>query len=107
MRYVAVANEGTGIGICAGAWHGGKTPAAVVENFGVYAATYQLMRGHYTFGIPTLLMNEYRGDAGETEFFGDSGDMTEPLLRAGAHQLPRGPRHRRAQAPRSGTASGG
>ena len=82
MHYVAVANEGTGIGICAGAWLGGKIPAAVIENFGVYAATYQLMRGHYTFGIPTLLMTEYRGDAGETEFFGDSGDMTEPLLQA-------------------------
>ncbi len=82
MRYVAVANEGTGIGICAGAWLGGKKPAAIIENFGVYAATYQLMRGHYTFGIPTLLVTEYRGDAGETEFFGDSGDMTEPLLKA-------------------------
>ena len=82
MRYVPVANEGTGIGICAGAWLGGKTPAAIIENFGLYAATYQLMRGHYTFGIPTLLVTEYRGDAGETEFFGDSGDMTEPLLEA-------------------------
>ena len=82
MHYVAVANEGTGIGICAGAWLGGRTPAAVIENFGVFAATYQLLRGHYTFGIPTLLMTEYRGDAGETEFFGDCGDMTEPLLRA-------------------------
>ncbi len=82
IRYVGVANEGTGIGICAGAWLGGKTPAAVIENFGLYAATYQLMRGHYTFGIPTLLVTEYRGDAGETEFFGDSGDMTEPLLTA-------------------------
>ena len=82
IRYVGVANEGTGIGICAGAWLGGKTPAAVIENFGLYAATYQLMRGHYTFGIPTLLVTEYRGDSGETEFFGDSGDMTEPLLTA-------------------------
>jgi len=41
-----------------------------------------LMRGHYTFGIPLLLISEYRGDAGETEFFGDSGDMTEPWLNA-------------------------
>ena len=82
MRYVAVANEGTGIGICAGAWLGGKIPAAVIENFGLYAATYQLMRGQSTFAIPTLLVTEYRGDAGETEFFGESGDMTEPILAA-------------------------
>jgi sulfopyruvate decarboxylase TPP-binding subunit len=82
MRYVGVANEGTGFGICAGAWLGGKRPAAVVENFGFFAGIYQLLRGHYTMGIPLLLVSEYRGDAGETEFFGDSGDMTEPLLQA-------------------------
>ena len=82
MQYVPVANEGTGVGICAGAWLGGLTPAAIMENLGLYASTYQLMRGHYTFGIPLLLISEYRGDAGETEFFGDSGDMTEPWLNA-------------------------
>ena len=82
IQYVPVANEGTGVGICAGAWLGGMTPAAIMENLGLYASTYQLMRGHYTFGIPLLLISEYRGDAGETEFFGDSGDMTEPWLNA-------------------------
>jgi sulfopyruvate decarboxylase TPP-binding subunit len=82
MRYVPVAHEGTGFGICAGAWLGGKKPAALVENLGVMASAYHLLRGHYTFGIPTLLVPEYRGDAGETEFFGDSGDMTEPMLAA-------------------------
>ena len=82
IRYIGVANEGTGFGLCAGAWLGGKRPAAVIENFGVFAGTYQLLRGHYTFGIPTLIVAEYRGDAGETEFFGDPGDMTEPLLSA-------------------------
>jgi len=82
IRYVPVAHEGTGVSLCAGAWLGGKRTAALVENFGVFAAAYHLLRGHYTFGIPTLLVTEYRGDAGETEFFGDSGDMTEPMLAA-------------------------
>ncbi len=82
MRYVPVAHEGTGIGLCAGAWLGGKRSAALIENFGVYAAAYHLLRGNYNFGIPTLLVAEYRGDAGETEFFGDCGDMTEPMLAA-------------------------
>ena len=82
MRYIGVANEGTGMAICAGAWLGGKRPAAVIENFGLFAATYQLLRGHYTYSIPTLIVSEYRGDAGEQEFFGDCGDMTEPLLSA-------------------------
>jgi len=82
IRYVPVAHEGTGLGLCAGAWLGGKRTAALIENLGVMASAYQLLRGHYAFGIPTLLVPEYRGDAGETEFFGDCGDMTEPLLAA-------------------------
>ena len=82
LSYVAVANEGTGLALCAGAWLGGRRPAALVENFGVFAATYQLLRGHYSFGVPTLLLAEYRGDAGDQEFFAESGEMTEPLLAA-------------------------
>ncbi|MCC6775945.1 MAG: hypothetical protein IT537_04795 [Hyphomicrobiales bacterium] len=82
MRYVGVAHEGTGLGLCAGAWLGGRRPAALMENFGLFASTYQLLRGHYSYGIPTLLVVEYRGDAGDQEFFAESGDMTEPLLTA-------------------------
>jgi len=80
MRYVPVAHEGTGLGICAGAWLGGKKPVAMIENFGVFASVYHLLRGHWTFGIPTLMIAEWRGDWGEQEFFGDSGDMTEEVL---------------------------
>lgn len=82
MRYVPVAHEGTGFGLCAGAWMGGKRPAAVVENLGIAAGAYHLMRGQYSYGIPTLIVAEYRGDAGEQEFFAECGDMTEPLLAA-------------------------
>jgi sulfopyruvate decarboxylase TPP-binding subunit len=82
MRYVGVAHEGTGLGLCAGAWLGGKRPAALMENFGLFASTYHLLRGHYSYGIPTLLVLEYRGDGGDQEFFAESGDMTEPLLAA-------------------------
>lgn len=82
IQYVAVAHEGTGFGICAGAWLGGKRPTALIENLGVFAGAYQLLRGHYSYGIPTLLIPEYRGDTGDTEFFGECGDMTEPMLTA-------------------------
>jgi sulfopyruvate decarboxylase TPP-binding subunit len=82
LRYVGVANEGTGLGLCAGAWLGGKRPAALIENFGLFASAYQLLRGHYSYGIPTLILAEYRGDAGDQEFFAESGDMTEPFLTA-------------------------
>jgi sulfopyruvate decarboxylase TPP-binding subunit len=82
MRYVGVAHEGTGFGLCAGAWLGGKRPAALIENFGLFASAYHLLRGHYSYGIPTLIVLEYRGDGGDQEFFAESGDMTEPLLSA-------------------------
>ena len=82
MRYVAVAHEGTGLGLCAGAWLGGKRPAALMENFGLFASTYHLLRGHYSYGIPTLIVLEFRGDGGDQEFFAESGEMTEPLLAA-------------------------
>ncbi len=82
MRYVAVAHEGTGLGLCAGAWLGGKRPAALMENFGLFASAYHLLRGHYSYGIPTLIVLEFRGDGGDQEFFAESGEMTEPLLAA-------------------------
>jgi sulfopyruvate decarboxylase TPP-binding subunit len=82
MRYVAVAHEGTGLGLCAGAWLGGKRSAALMENFGLFASAYHLLRGHYSYGIPTLMVLEFRGDAGDQEFFAESGEMTEPLLAA-------------------------
>ena len=82
VAYVPVAHEGTGIGLCAGAWLGGRRPAALIENFGLFAAAYHLLRGHYSYGIPTLLVAEYRGDLGDQEFFAESGELTEPLLAA-------------------------
>lgn len=82
MRYIGVAHEGTGLGLCAGAWLGGKRPVALLENFGVFASVYHLLRGHYSFGIPTLIVTEYRGDAGDQDFFAEPGELTEPILAA-------------------------
>jgi sulfopyruvate decarboxylase TPP-binding subunit len=82
IRYVGVAHEGTGLGLCAGAWLGGRRPAALFENLGLMAGAYQLLRGHATFGVPTLLVLEYRGDAGDQEFWAECGELTEPMLRA-------------------------
>jgi sulfopyruvate decarboxylase TPP-binding subunit len=82
MRYIGVAHEGTGLGLCAGAWLGGRRPAALIENFGLFAGAYHLLRGQQSYGIPTLIVAEYRGDAGDTEFFAETGDVTEPFLSA-------------------------
>ncbi len=82
ITYVGVANEGTGVGLCAGAWLGGKRPAAIMENLGLYVSMNALLRGNITFGIPTLLLLEYRGDAGDQEFWAEFGDVTEPVMAA-------------------------
>ena len=82
IRYVPVAHEGTAMGLCAGAWLGGKRPAALVENFGLFASAYHLLRGHLSYGIPTLVVTEYRGDTGDQEFFAESGEVTPDFLKA-------------------------
>jgi sulfopyruvate decarboxylase TPP-binding subunit len=82
IDYVGVAHEGTGIGLCAGAWLAGRRPAALIENFGLFASVYHLLRGHMSFGLPTLIVTEYRGDTGDQEFFAESGEVTLALLTA-------------------------
>lgn len=80
IRYLPVAHEGTGLGICAGAWLGGMRPAALIENFGLFASAYHLLRGHLSYGIPTLIVTEYRGDTGDQEFFAETGELTPGFL---------------------------
>ena len=61
---------------------GGKRPAALIENFGLFASAYHLARGNISYGIPTLIVTEFRGDGGDQEFFAESGELTEPFLAA-------------------------
>ncbi len=81
--HVGVANEGEGVGICAGAWLGGRMPVMVMETSGILVATYALLRCHATFGIPTLLLSTYRGDLGEQEWYAvHTGAALPGLLQA-------------------------
>ncbi|MCK9913493.1 thiamine pyrophosphate-dependent enzyme [Microbacteriaceae bacterium K1510] len=80
--YVSVPHEGTGLGLCAGAWLAGRRPAALIENFGLFASVYHLLRGHMSYGIPTLIVTEFRGDTGDQEFFAEGGEVTLDVLRA-------------------------
>ncbi len=82
FTYVSVPHEGPGLGLCAGAWLAGRRPAAVIENFGLFASVYHLLRGHMSYGIPTLILTEFRGDIGDQEFFAEGGEVTLDVLRA-------------------------
>jgi len=77
---VPVANEGEGVGICAGAWLGGKKAAILTENSGLRTACEPLARLQ---GIPVLLLMSYRGDWGDAPWWAaNTGATTEPILNA-------------------------
>jgi sulfopyruvate decarboxylase subunit alpha len=83
IDYVQVANEGDGVGICMGAWLGGKKPVLVMENSGFAVTPYALMRGPIAFGIPMLLLIAHRGGFHDQRWFSvPFGWGTEPLLDA-------------------------
>jgi len=83
IDYVQVANEGDGVGICMGAWMGGKKPVLIMENTGFAVTPYPLMRGPIAFGVPMLLLIAHRGGFHDERWFSvPFGWGTEPLLDA-------------------------
>ena len=67
--HVLVGNEGDAIGICAGAWLGGKMGAFVGQNSGLLLATYQLHCSISFFGgFPFLMLIDQKGAFGEHTF---------------------------------------
>src|SRR5215470_2719106 len=83
IDYVQVANEGDGVGICMGAWLGGKKPVLIMENTGFAVTPYPLMRGPIAFGVPMLLLIAHRGGFHDQRWFSvPMGWGTEPLLDA-------------------------
>ncbi|MCY4489717.1 MAG: sulfopyruvate decarboxylase [Deltaproteobacteria bacterium] len=83
IRYIQVANESDGVGICMGAWIGGARPALLMENTGFALSCYALLRGPAAFGVPMLLLISYRGGFGDQRWFSvPFGWATEPLLQS-------------------------
>ena len=83
IDYVQVANEGDGVGICMGAWPGGKKPVLIMENTGFAVTPYALMRGPIPFGVPMFLLIAHRGGFHDQRWFSvPMGWGTAPLLEA-------------------------
>ena len=83
VRYLQVANESDGVGVCMGAWMGGARPAMLMENTGFALSCYALLRGPAAFGVPMLLLISYRGGFGDQRWFSvPFGWATEPLLQS-------------------------
>jgi sulfopyruvate decarboxylase subunit alpha len=77
---VTLAREEEGIGICAGAYMGGLTPAIIMQNGGFLNSCNALTTTALNFNIPILLLIYYAGDLGD-EGFSMLGSVTEPVLR--------------------------
>jgi len=83
IHHVPVTREEEGIGICAGAYLGGKRPAMVMMNAGFLLSTNALATVCIHPGIPVLMLIGHSGGVGE-ENAGHAtvGALTEPVLQA-------------------------
>lgn len=81
FKHVPLCREEEGIGICAGAYMGGKTAAIIMQNGGLLNSCNALTTTALNFNIPIVLMVYYAGDIGD-EGFSTLGSVTEPVLTA-------------------------
>lgn len=80
LPHVTLCREEEGIGICTGAYIGGRTTAIVMQNGGLLNSCNALTTTALNFNIPLLLLIYYAGDIGD-EGFSMLGSVTEPVLR--------------------------
>ncbi|HZS00318.1 MAG TPA: thiamine pyrophosphate-binding protein [Chloroflexota bacterium] len=81
--HVPLAREEEGIGVCAGAYLGGKVPAMIMMDAGLLACSNALTVLAVQAGIPMLLLVGYSGGLGEPYFMHTPlGRVVEPLLNA-------------------------
>lgn len=79
IQHVPVGREEEGIGVCTGAYLGGKRPAMLMQNAGLMNSCNALTTTALQFGIPLLLLVYYAGDMGDNAFH-MLGLVTEPVL---------------------------
>ena len=63
--HVAVTREEEGVGVAAGAYLGGKTPALIIQNSGLGNSINALASLNNVFKIPLLILIAQRGGKGE------------------------------------------
>jgi len=86
--HVPVTREEEGVGVCAGAWMGGKKPVLLMQNSGLGNSVNALASLDFLYEIPLLMIISHRGCEGEP-IVGQvpMGRLTPGLL--GAMQIPR------------------
>ncbi len=81
--HIPATREEEGVGLCAGAWMGGRSPALLMQNSGLGNCINALASLDMLYGIPLLMIISHRGGEGES-IIGQvpMGQLTEPLLDA-------------------------
>ena len=79
ITHVPVGREEEGIGVCAGAYLGGKRAAMLMQDGGLMNSCNGITTTALQFGIPMLLLVYYAGDMGDNAFH-MLGQLTEPVL---------------------------
>jgi sulfopyruvate decarboxylase subunit alpha len=83
FQHVPLCREEEGIGICAGAYLGGKKPAMVMMNAGFLLSANALATVCIHPGIPLLMLIGHSGGVGEENpGHATVGSLTEPVLQA-------------------------
>src|SRR6058998_381586 len=79
VTHMPVGREEEGIGVCTGAYLGGRRVAMLMQNGGLMNSCNGLTTTALQFGIPLLLLVYYAGDMGDNAFH-MLGLVTEPVL---------------------------
>jgi sulfopyruvate decarboxylase subunit alpha len=83
IRGVRVAREDEGIGICAGAFFGGKRAVLITQNSGVLLSGNAIVGCAMLHHAPFLMLVSYTGSVTDRRFYQiNKGRATEPVLQA-------------------------
>jgi sulfopyruvate decarboxylase subunit alpha len=66
ILHLPVTREEEGVGLCAGAWMGGKRPALLMQNSGLGNMINALASLNLLYGLPLLMIISHRGLEGES-----------------------------------------
>jgi sulfopyruvate decarboxylase subunit alpha len=83
IRGVRVAREDEGIGICAGAFFGGKRAVLITQNSGILLSGNAIVGCAILHHAPFLMLVSYTGSVTDRRFYQiNKGRATEPVLQA-------------------------
>lgn len=83
MTLIRLTREDEGLGICAGAYLGGRRAALLAQNAGLLLSTNVLAGLAFHHQIPALLMIANRGGPEDNQYYhAYKGRVTEPVLAA-------------------------